>query len=233
MRPTAKSSWKKRVLIDSAIIGVVVCLVFVKILYNWAVPLGDFDTVYPVPKLTANAFPIIPEKQVEKHTCGLHSISAIYRSYGLDPKERRLRPRLGVDNIAFAYDASTTGCLHPDIYRVMTQDGFVCKGLDLTDPKSKAALKKHLDEKHSVLALIKRRETGHMHWIVICGHKGDSLLICDSLKPEIYEENLDDYWNKCLLSLILVSPAETKQDKAVWRLHARGLKDMYAAFHHK
>jgi hypothetical protein len=232
MRPKVKS-WTKRILIDVSIIAVVVGLALAKILYNWAVPLGDFDTVHPVPKLTANVLPITPEKQVEKHTCGLHAISAIYRSYGLDPKERRLRPRLGVDNIAFAYDASTTGCLHPDIYRVMTQDGFVCKGLDLADPKSKAALKKHLDEKHFVLALIKRRETGNMHWIVICGHKGDSLLICDSLKPGIYEENLDDYWNKCLMSLILVSPTQTKQSMPVWRLHLRGLIDMYDAFHHK
>jgi hypothetical protein len=223
----------RRLLIDVAIIGVVVALVIGEILFAWAVPIGDFDTVHPVPRITGVIHPIVPEKQVEKHTCGLHAVSEIYRSYGLDPVERRLRQRLGVDNRSFLYDATTTGCLHPDIYRVMTQDGFVCRSLDLRDKASKPELKKHLDEGRYALALIKRRENGNMHWIVICGRKENSLLICDSLKPGIYEEGLDDYWDKCLLSVILVSASNTKQNVPVWRLHASGVVDMYGAFHLK
>ena len=44
------------------------------------------------------------------------------------------------------------------------------------------------------------------------------------------EEEADDYWKKCLLSLIFVSPAQTTGKTAIWKLHARGVKDMYAAF---
>jgi ABC-type bacteriocin/lantibiotic exporter with double-glycine peptidase domain len=232
MKKTVQS-WKKRLIIDAGIIAFAVCLIFAKIFYNWAVPLGDFDTVHPVPKLADNTLPIAPEKQTEHHTCGLHAISSVYRSYGLDPKERRLRQRLGIDNPSLAYDSTTTGCLHPDIYRVIAQDGFDFKCLNLADSTSKELLKKHLDQKFYALALIKRRENGHLHWVVISGRSGNSILICDSLKPELYPEDIDDYWDKCLLSVILLQPAESKSQLSLWRLHAIGMKDMYAAFHRK
>ena len=32
---------------------------------------------------------ILPERQVEAHTCGFHSVSAVYRAYGIDPEAAR------------------------------------------------------------------------------------------------------------------------------------------------
>jgi hypothetical protein len=208
---------------------IVVGVVAVLILRAWAKPMGDFDTVHPVPKIHGIVAAIKPEHQVETFTCGFHAVSAIYRSYGLDPDERRLRPRLGVDNSANIYDKDSTGCLHPDIYRVITQDGFAYQALDLDDANSKQALLAHLDATNCAMALIKRRENGHLHWVVIDGRTNETLRVCDSLKPEIYNEPLEAYWRNCLLSVILIKPATAEQNTPIWKLHLRGAEDMYRA----
>jgi ABC-type bacteriocin/lantibiotic exporter with double-glycine peptidase domain len=196
----------------------------------WAAPMGDFDTVHPVPKTTGIISEIAPGKQVENHTCGYHALASIYRSYGLDPAERRLRPRLGVDTTANVYDSESTGTLHPDMLRVLVQDGFECRSLDLASDVSRQRLHRHLDAGRYALALIKRRETGRMHWVVLIGRREQRLIVCDSLKPQTYEEPLDDYWKNCLLSVVLVVPSSARQDQTVWRLHFRGALEMWRAY---
>jgi len=236
MKPK-QPSWRRRILRDAALVfgglTIVVGIMAVLILQAWAKPMGDFDTVRPVPAIAGIVAPIQPETQTENHTCGFHAVSAIYRSYGLDPKERRLRPRLGVDNTANVYDEESTGCLHPDIYRVITQEGFAYHSLDLAADSSRTNLLMHLDTSGYALALIKRRENGHLHWVVVSGRTNDTLRVCDSLKPKIYDELLESYWNDCLLSVILVEPAKAAQDIPLWKLHLRGAEDTYWAMRRK
>ena len=222
--------FRKRLIIYLVIIAIPIGLMIGDIFYAWAVPLGDFDGVKPYPKIQGVVNPIIPENQTEPHTCGFHAISAIYRSYGLEPKERRLRQRLGIDNQSIVYDTKSTGCLHPDIYRVVAQDCFSFQTLDLKNEESHLQLHRHLEGKFYALALIKRRENGHLHWVDIVGYDKESLRICDSMKSGVYDENEQDFWNKCLLSVILISPTNQPSKTALWRLHAQGVSDMYKAF---
>jgi hypothetical protein len=158
--------FRRRLGFYSSVFAVVVGLMVAGMLVAWAVPLGDFAPVLPGPRFGAVRFPIHPENQIERHTCGLHAVSSIYRSYGLDPAERRLRARLGVESRSFIYDASTTGSLHPDVYRVFEQDGFTLHTMDLKAGGALAELTNHFAGGRYALALIQRRQTGNMHWVV-------------------------------------------------------------------
>jgi hypothetical protein len=224
---------KKRLLVYCAIIVGCLGIMVALILIAWAVPLGDFAPVQPLPKIKGIVSPIKPDAQTEGHTCGFHAVSSIYKSYGLDPVERRLRARLGTDNRSIIYDSTTTGSLHPDIYRVLAQDGFDCRFLDLEKADAQHALKDHLTQGRYALALIQRRENGNMHWVVLAGLKESALKICDPLKPETYEEDLQDYWSKCILSINLLTPSSQTAQPSLWRLHLAGLRDMYHAFDRK
>lgn len=232
-KPTRPRSYKRRLLIDGAIITVALGLMLGWMLIIWIVPLGDFAPVSPQPKIGEIVAPIEPIPQTNNHTCGFLAAAAVYRSYGLDPKERRLRIRLGTDNRTLVYDSETTGSLHPDFYRTLTQDGFDCTALDLDAASAREKLQSHLDAHRYALALIKRRETGTMHWVVIAGRTNSVLHVCDSLKPQIYDEPLDDYWDNCLLSVILLAPVQAEANPSVVKLHFRGIRDMYRAFRRK
>ena len=65
-----------------------------------------------------------PDIQTEGFTCGVHAVHAIYRAYGLDPEEERVRWHLGVDTKAVFWMEDSTGALHPDVFMVLRQDGF-------------------------------------------------------------------------------------------------------------
>ena len=173
---------------------------------------------------------IRPDPQLEKHTCGFNAISTIYRSYGLDPVERRLRDRLGVDQAAWFYDSETVGSIQPDIYRVLAQDGFEIVSPDMAKPASIQKLKEHLAGGLYALALIQRRQNGNMHWVVLAGTKGDSLRICDSLATDLYEEPTDDFVGRCVLSVTLLKPSETVTQPSLWRMHYQGVQDALRAF---
>lgn len=72
---------------------------------------------------------IKPDTQYEGHTCGLCAASAVYRFYGMKPKDYELRTYLGTDNILpYAFPARAriekwmggadnffAGTLHPAI----------------------------------------------------------------------------------------------------------------------
>jgi hypothetical protein len=220
-RPIGSRRWPfwKRLLVYVGMLAGVLGLMFGAMLVAWAIPLGDFAPVLPIPRYLTVRFPIEPERQVEKHTCGFHAVSSIYQSYGLDPVERRLRARLGVDTRSIIYDSSTTGGLHPDMYRVLEQDGFALKTLDLKAEGVPAELTNHLAGGRYALALIQRRKTGNMHWVVFCGFKEGSLAVCDSLSPEIYSEEIDDYCRRCVLSVTLLTPDRGRSQPSVWKAH--------------
>ena len=226
-------SWRRRLLVYSLSFLTVIGPVLGFVLYAWAVPMGDFAPVEPVPSFTRPVAPLEPTAQTEKHTCGFLAASALYRAYGLNPIERRLRARLGTDNRANVYDETSTGTLHPDLYRVMTQDGFALQRLDVAAPDVLPALEHHLQCGHFALALVQRRETGHLHWVALGGLHTNQLLICDSMKPAPFAEPADEWLRDCALGILLVSPAPRPLPaQSVWKLHLAGLQDTRKTLRH-
>ena len=191
--------------------------------------MGDFAPVRPIPSIVAQPSDPRLEWQAEPHTCGFHAASTVYKAYGLDVTERRLRARLGVDNRSIVFDSSTTGCLHPDMYRALNQDGFDVVPLDLDSPAHSANLKSHLEAGGLAMALIRRHDSGVMHWVVLGSVSDGAVNVLDPLEREIQLERYQDYWEDRLLSVIKVQPS-VGEPVPVWKLHLRGAVDMVAAF---
>ena len=145
-----------------------------------------------------------PERQSEPHTCGFHAMWSLYRAYGVSPDHANLRFRLGTDMRATNFDPDSLGTIHPDMLRVLSQDGFVTSVLAVVSPDDNPRIRTHLEAGHPVLALI--RVTG-LHWVVLTGVEGEDVVICDSLQPELCREPLKAYVSERLLSGILVRPA--------------------------
>lgn len=229
----AKSSatLRRRVLRSGAVVVAFAAVLIITILVAWAIPMGDFAPVHPVPTLAAQPSPPRLERQAEAHTCGYHAASTIYKAYGLDVSERRLRARLGVDNKSLLYDSSSTGCLHPDIYRALDQDGFDAAALDLDSASDSASLKSHLEAGGLALALIHRHDSGVMHWVVLGAMSGSEVNILDPLESEIQSAPYQEYWEDRLLSVIKVQP-RAGEPAPLWKLHLRGASDMISAFRH-
>ncbi len=147
---------------------------------------------------------IKPETQTEPHTCGFHSLSSLYRAYALDPEERRLRFRLGTDKPINNWIPDTRGTIHPDMLRVLRQDGF---DAEVLLPKSKDTLPRlrtHLDSGHFAVVLIKPSE---FHWVVAATRDGYDALICDSQRRDLYPVPIESYLRDEVYSLMLVRPA--------------------------
>jgi hypothetical protein len=168
-------------------------------------PAGYYNRKYaPAPgpvTLADHPGPILPEVQTEPHTCGFHSLSAVYRAYGLEPASLNLRFRLGTDARLNLLAPESTGTVHPDILRVLEQDGFaprVVNPLDLD-----AALAHHLDSGHPALVLTK---VNSWHWVVAASRRDGRLLICDSLRPQPYEVDEAGYLRDSVFGLILIRP---------------------------
>lgn len=219
---------RRRVLRSGAVIVAFAAVMTIAILVAWAIPMGDFAPVHPIPTLAAQ--PSLPglERQIEGHTCGYHAASTVYRAYGLDVGERRLRARLGVDNKSFLYDTSTTGCLHPDLYRAMDQDGFDAVALDLDSPSDFDSLKSHLEAGGLALALIRRHDSGGLHWVVLGAIRDGAVSVLDPLEAEIQSAPYQEYWENRLLSVIRVQPRDG-EPAPLWKLHLRGAIDMISA----
>ncbi|PJZ70846.1 hypothetical protein CH373_06135 [Leptospira perolatii] len=148
---------------------------------------------------------IHPELQSEKHTCGLHSIRAIYASYRLPVRDFNLRSRLGTDVAAFPFFDSTTGTIHFDIFRVLDQDGFSYSVVDTSSKSGRDDLLFHFYEGHYALTLIKRKETGTLHWVVLLGHKANKYQIADSIGARIYSED-ETFLRRNVVSTVLIKP---------------------------
>ncbi|CAM2007348.1 hypothetical protein [Acanthopleuribacter pedis] len=171
--------------------------------------------------------PIQGENQTEGHTCGLHSLSAIYKSYSLDPAAADLRFRLGVDRRANPFDATTLGTVQPDILRVVHQDGFATAVLDLQDPvPARRHLQNHLESGHYALTLIRRRQSGNLHWVVISAWLDNELTVVDSLTPQPYTEPVDDFMTNHVLSVMLLQPAVEDASRSIFGNNMRGIQEM-------
>ncbi|XHC27003.1 hypothetical protein ABWH91_06735 [Phycisphaerales bacterium ac7] len=89
-----KATLRRRVLRSGAVVVAFAGVLIITILVAWAVPMGDFAPVRPIPTLATQPSPPRLERQAEPHTCGYHAASTIYKAYGLDVVERRLRTGL-------------------------------------------------------------------------------------------------------------------------------------------
>jgi len=147
----------------------------------------------------------VPDVQREGHTCGFHSAAAVYRAYGLDPEAARLRFRLGTDRLGNNLDPESLGTIHPDILRVLGQDGFDTTLLLARDAGRDAQLRDHLASGHPALALI--RVEG-LHWVVFTAVEGDDVVVCDSLRDGLQRERFADFVPGRVLNAILVKPSQ-------------------------
>jgi hypothetical protein len=144
------------------------------------------------------------ESQTEPHTCGFHSVSTVYRAFGIDPLLADLRYRLGTDRQAHIFDTTTLGTIHPDLLRVMKQDGFDCELL-LSPADDVAKVQSHLAAGFSVIILSKPKG---LHWTVLVpGETSDEAVIYDSLQPQPIRVDMKTYVQSSAISAILVRPA--------------------------
>jgi hypothetical protein len=150
-------------------------------------------------------FPIAaePERQTEPHTCGLHALSSLYRAYRLDPERLRLRFRIGVDKPVSNFFPDTTGTIHPDILRVVEQDGFEAEVLRPSDSATRLRVEEHLRRGHYALVLIRVNE---LHWVLFTGLEGDRAVVCDSLETEAYDVAFREYLAERVYSVVLIRP---------------------------
>lgn len=157
---------------------------------------------------TALPMPLVPERQIEAHTCGWHAIRSIYRAYGIDPDVQRLRFRLGTDKPFTNFVPDSTGTIHPDILRVMGQDRFE---IEMVNPSSATAaeqIRAHLALGHVALTLI---DAPGLHWIVLersseRGQRQDTAMVCDSLSDTNYPASVTELCTHRAVSVLLVKP---------------------------
>lgn len=165
-----------------------------------------------------------PILQFEKHTCGLLALSAAYRMYGLEPADENLRTRLGVDLPANPLDSTSTGTLHPDLLRVLVQDGFEYA---LQDPaRGTESLRAHLSKGNVALLLIARRQNGNLHWVLADACRDDQLRIADSLEAQAYHEPLVAFTETCVLSIVAIRPSRISGEGDVEQAHIDGLAEL-------
>lgn len=168
------------------------------------------DKYSPAPQPSVLKFPrpIVALKQVEPHTCGFCSMAAIYQSYGLSVEELRLRFRLGTDKPVSNFLPDTRGTIHPDMLRVLSQDGFETEVLRPSSDDSHSRLVAHLDAGYPALVLIKVVD---YHWVVAGKRQGDQLVIHDSLISAPYVKDSAAYLRDEVYSLLLVKPSKPIQ----------------------
>ncbi len=176
------------------------------------------------PQLIAKS--AIPEQQIENHTCGLHALRSIYQAHGLPPDDHKLRKRLGIDRPAIPFMHSTQGALQPDICRVLSQDGFLLKLLNLEDDNPIVQLDDHLSKSWKALALIKKPENGALHWIVI--EKGNELefTTVDSQQPVPKLIIKSEFLQRLAITVFLVEPNPKPTRECIELAHRLGIAAM-------
>lgn len=215
--PTTRVNRGKKIFISSCL---VLCAIFlaliVYILYYGISTANRIDrkrqASHPNTQPERAAIALLQEQQFENHTCGLHALSAIYRAYGLSPEEENLRFRLGVDTPAIPTDMTSTGTLHPDLFRVLAEDGFGWKIIDPGHSETLKDIANSLSARRPILILITRPENGNLHWVAADEISRDGLRVVDSLKPSPSFQNLPDFLRDQALSLISVFPATESFD---------------------
>ncbi|MEM9345609.1 MAG: hypothetical protein AAGB26_03215 [Planctomycetota bacterium] len=191
---------------------------------------GKYDPTVTSQRPSKSADVPIAETQTEPHTCGLHAMRSMYAAYGLDPAVFRLRFRLGTDQPATQLDSESTGTLHPDLYRVLAQDGFIAEPMDLEVDNAGRELLQHIERSQLALVLVYRNT---YHWVLV-GPSGtrNACVVYDSLKNEPVDTAIDALLDDAL-SITLVRPAETGVYISSSEAHAAGLAEMARLYQRK
>ncbi|MEM7516103.1 MAG: hypothetical protein AAF368_04150 [Planctomycetota bacterium] len=171
--------------------------------------------------------PLQPLVQDEPHTCGLLAIAAVYRAYGQDPETLNLRFRLGTDRAAFLGKGprDSTGTLHPDILRVLEQDGWLVEIVpDLPVGERASSLRSHLVNSPA-LALVALEPSNDMHWVALDSAAPGSVRVVDSLKEGVLEVPVASWLDERVLSLLLLSP-RVDRSKGTFSAHKEGTIEM-------
>ncbi len=209
-------------------VGVVSFLILIVAACTYAVVSGPYysEKFSPGPRqdeFVALAAQIAPEVQLEGHTCGFHSLSSVYRAYGIDPEKARLRFRLGVDRVAVPGATGTEGTLHPDLFRVANQDGFHVELLEPDRPLAYRALLAHVAY-NAAMILVARGEG--LHWIVVDHGEHMKVRVSDSLEPEPILIDVREFFERPILSIVLLAPRGDREPLSIPALHAAGLEEM-------
>jgi hypothetical protein len=134
--------------------------------------------------------------------------------------------------MALPIDQSSTGTLQPDMLRVLAQDFFKVQALTGYSEENVQLLSNHFDRGLLAVALIKRRETGNLHWVVLAGMDApqQTLHIVDSLPRNEkfkYSEPIQDFLSHVVLQLFLIEPsARGTTVPSLLTLHMRGWQMM-------
>ena len=127
-------------------------------------------------------------------------------------------------------DSESTGTLHPDLYRVLAQDGFVIEPLDLEDADAAASLQDHLARQQLALAVVYRST---YHWVLLGpAEQAGELVVYDSLHPEPVHQPIDVFLGD-VLSITLVQPSGGDAENPDSTAHAAGLAEMARLYQRK
>lgn len=149
-------------------------------------------------------------EQTLPHTCGLRAMEAAYTAYGLDPGVMDIRYRLGTDFAAVPTDPESTGTLHPDILRVLAQDGFATTVVDLEASDATQQLAGHLAEGQLALAVV---YSSTYHWVLLApGDDAEMLWLVDSLADHGAARDINSYVKDETLSITLIQPRDPFDD---------------------
>ncbi len=165
---------------------------------------------------------IYPENQIQGHTCGWHAIRSIYRSYGLKIEDYDLRLRLGVDKKSVPFLTSTKGTIHPDVLRVLDQDGFSYSSINIRQTSGLQKFHQHFESGHYALGLINRKQNNALHWIVLSGTDNYKYTVVDSLYPQEYKEDLK-FLSENVQTVLLISPLDSGKEAGKGKSHRKGL----------
>ncbi len=232
LRPKQILLWVRRHKLRTTLLIAVVCLLALS-LTPIIILVRTYGIVHPDLRPNAKPTPFVLETQTEPDTCGLHALSTIYRAYGLDAEDERLRWRLGIDTKAVFWIESSTGALHPDIWMVLDQDGFAVDPIDTTASDAWDHLQDHTQGGHAALLLTVRPQTGGMHWVVAVHNSDDGVSILDPLQSEPLPVE-SDYLAQHAITAWRIQPRDDDSDKiGSMTAHKRGSVEAAAAVKHK
>ena len=201
----------------SILVALLSCLAFAS---SSSLCAGDKSPSAVIQILDRIPLEVEPLVQEDDFSCGYLALSAIYRSYGLDPSRARLRERLGTSVPAIPFVASSNGTLQPDLIRVLNQDGFRAQAINPI--KELSLLKRHLSGPHYVLALVRTEESGGLHWIVLSDFREGAFEIADSLVEGLHWKKEEEFVGPRFLQAILLSPGTPDPSSPLAAAHYEG-----------
>ncbi|MEM7183873.1 MAG: cysteine peptidase family C39 domain-containing protein [Spirochaetota bacterium] len=148
------------------------------------------------------------KRQRDSFSCGYLALMAVYDSYKFKYDRKKLRTRLRTNIPLIPFVKKTRGTTQLALLQVLQEDGFQYKILVPENSEDRKKLIQHIRGPHYALALIRRKHTASLHWVVVVAYrKGGYVLVADSLKWGKRKYSLKKFATKQVLSAILISPS--------------------------